>query len=182
MAEFNYIQDGIFTVSDFFTPSMCDRYVERSESLGFTDAPINSAFGSEIRKDVRNNSRVMIDDQTCADDLWVGIRDYIPLRLGVWTACGINERFRFYRYEIGQQFDWHFDGHFERENGERSQLTLMVYLNDKFTGGETAFESVNIEPVRGLALIFLHKLRHKGMPVISGSKYVLRSDVMYKET
>ena len=42
----------------------------------------------------------------------------------------MNERLRFYRYDIGQQFDWHYDGYFERDNGERSYLTLMVYLND----------------------------------------------------
>jgi hypothetical protein len=30
---------------------------------------------------------------------------------------------------------------FSRENGERSQLTFMVYLNSDFNGGETKFYS-----------------------------------------
>ena len=34
------------------------------------------------------------------------------------------------------EFDWHYDGCFERENGERSFLTFMVYLNEGFAGGD----------------------------------------------
>jgi hypothetical protein len=40
---------------------------------------------------------------------------------------------------VGQKFAPHFDGFFRRSNGERSQLTFMVYLNADFTGGETKF-------------------------------------------
>ena len=56
----------------------------------------------------------------------------------------------------------------------------MVYLNDGFSGGETAFEDVVIEPVKGMALFFIHQILHKGQPVTKGRKYVLRTDVMYK--
>ena len=70
--------------------------------------------------------------------------------VGLWC---VNERLRFYRYDIGQQFDWHYDGAFERDNGERSQLTFMVYLNDGFVGGETALEGAIISPRKGLAPI-----------------------------
>ncbi len=49
-----------------------------------------------------------------------------------WTPAGLNERLRLYRYDVGQKFDWHRDGCFERDNGERSQFTFMIYLNDDF--------------------------------------------------
>ena len=179
LPEYNYITDQIFTVSDFFTSEQCDTYVELAESIGFDEAPINTAFGPLMRKDIRNNSRVILDDQARADELWQLIPDYIPHQLGFWSACGLNERFRFYRYDVGQQFDWHRDGYFERENGERSQLTFMVYLNDAFKGGETSFEEVTISPEKGLALFFVHQNLHKGEPVVEGRKYVLRSDIMY---
>jgi hypothetical protein len=180
MPEYNYITDQIFTVSEFFTPEECNAYIDLAESIGFDDAPINTAFGPQIRKDVRNNTRVMLDDQAHADDLWSRIPDYIPHSLGDWTACGANGRLRFYRYDVGQQFDWHYDGYFERDNGERSQLTFMVYLNDGFQGGDTTFEGVNIVPQAGLALFFIHRIRHKGQPIVNGRKYVLRTDVMYR--
>lgn len=55
----------------------------------------------------------------------------------------------------------------------------MVYLNDDFEGGDTHFEHLAIRPQTGMALIFVHELRHEGSAVVRGRKYVLRSDVMY---
>ena len=89
-------------------------------------------------------------------------------------------RVDFYRYDVGQQFDWHYDGCYERPNGERSWLTFMIYLNGDFDGGQTAFENAAVEPDTGMALFFVHQVLHKGQPVTNGRKYVLRSDVMYR--
>lgn len=180
MPEYTWITDEIFTVADFCTAEECAANIALADSLGFGDAPINSAFGPQIRKDVRNNSRVMLDDVERAAELWQRCEVYVPKFLGGWQAVGVNERLRFYRYDLGQQFEWHYDGAFERENGERSKLTFMIYLNDGFEGGETSFESTSIVPQTGLALFFVHQIRHKGQPVIRGRKYVLRTDVMYR--
>ena len=104
------------------------------------------------------------------------------------VAIGVNKRLRFYRYDPGQFFDWHTDGYFSRDNGDRSRLTFMVYLNEGFTGGETSFtddavapqfSDFSVTPTTGLALVFAHRLAHKGQQVIDGRKYVLRTDVMY---
>lgn len=180
MPEYNWITDEIFTVSEFFTADECDAYIRRAESSGFADAPINTAFGPQLRQDVRNNTRVMIDDADLAEQLWQRSVDYVPKFVGDWMAIGVNERFRFYRYDTGQQFDWHYDGAFERTNGERSRLTFMIYLNDNFDGGQTSFEGHTVTPETGLALFFAHQIRHKGQPVTKGRKYVLRTDVMYR--
>ena len=180
MPEYNYISDEICTVDEFFTPEECDAYIEHAESIGFDDAPIDTAFGPVVRKDVRNNMRVMVEDQTRANNLWERIPDYIPHTIADCCVCGVNERLRFYRYDIGQQFDWHYDGYFQRENGERSRLTFMVYLNDDFEGGETAFDGIRVKPRKGMALFFLHQILHKRQPVVKGRKYVLRTDVMYR--
>lgn len=182
MPEYNYITDRIFTVSEFFTAETCEKYIKLAEDVGFHEAPINTTYGPEIHKDIRNNTRVIIDDKGLATELWDRITDYVPLHLGRWTACGVNERFRFYRYDVGQMFNWHYDGYYQRDNGERSQLTFMVYLNEGFEGGETTIERMDIVPKAGLALIFVHQIRHKGQPVSKGRKYVLRTDVMYQRT
>jgi hypothetical protein len=180
MPDYTWVTENIFTVNDFFTPTECADYVQWGESLGFADAPITTSFGPQIRRDVRNNTRVMIDDSERAAELWRRSVDYIPIVVGDWRAVGVNERFRLYRYDVGQQFDWHYDGAYERGNGERSWLTFMVYLNGDFEGGQTSFDQLAIEPECGKALIFAHHLRHKGEPVSSGRKYVLRTDVMYR--
>lgn len=180
MPEYNWINEEIFTVSGFFTADECEASIQLAESEGFSDAPINTTAGPQLRYDVRNNTRAMIDDVDRAKALWDRSIDYIPQLPGGMNPVGINERFRFYRYDVGQQFDWHYDGAFERSNGEESRLTFMVYLNDDFAGGRTLFDNTAIEPETGLALFFVHKIRHKGEPVIEGRKYVLRTDVMYR--
>lgn len=92
----------------------------------------------------------------------------------------LNERFRIYRYTEGQRFAWHRDGSFRRSTDEESYYTLMVYLNEGFEGGRTEFaDHAVVEPATGRALVFYHPLLHQGAPVVRGTKYVLRTDVMY---
>lgn len=143
--------------------------------------------GGVMRKDVRNNTRVMSDHVEDANYLWERLKPFLPAKMGTeWHVTGLNERFRFYRYEPGQYFAWHYDGCFRRNEIEESLYTLMVYLNDDFTGGETKFElkypheQVVVTPKKGMALLFEHYQFHEGSAVTAGIKYVLRSDVMYR--
>lgn len=73
----------------------------------------------------------------------------------------------------------HKDGPWH-ENGLSSQLTLLVYLNDDFSGGNTDFRDFQVAPVPGTALLFIHDTWHEGSAVMQGTKYVLRSDVLYR--
>lgn len=180
MTRLNQISDSIFTVSEFLTTEECSAYIRLSEDAGYTDAPITTSWGPLHRPEVRNNTRVMIDDEPRAVALWDRAREFVTDWDENWTPVGLNERFRFYRYETGQQFNWHYDGCYERPNGERSWLTFMIYLNSQFEGGQTVFEHTAVAPETGMALFFVHELKHKGQAVTSGRKYVLRSDVMYR--
>jgi hypothetical protein len=53
----------LFVIPQFLTPEECLGFIERSEQLGYTDAPINSSFGPLLRKDVRDNQRILLDDR-----------------------------------------------------------------------------------------------------------------------
>ena len=55
------------------------------------------------------------------------------------------------------------------------------HLNDQFSGGETEFDDFSVQPKTGTALIFKHEIKHKGCKVISGTKYALRTDIMFKK-
>lgn len=171
---------SVFCVRSFLPPEECAAWIQRAEQIGFDEAPIHTAAGPRRRPDVRNNRRVLYDSAADAERLWQRARPFVPQHREVWQPIGLNERLRFYRYEVGQQFEWHYDGCHERENGERSWLTFMIYLNDGYGGGQTAFADFTVEPVAGTALLFEHEVRHKGQPVTYGCKYVLRSDVMYR--
>jgi hypothetical protein len=173
------LADGIFTLEKVLTLEECCEYITFTEAKGYEDAPITTASGFAMRPDIRNNARVIVDDVERADLLWQRIRDAVPAFLKGRQAIGLNERFRFYRYDPGERFAPHRDGAYRRPNGEESLLTFMVYLNEGFVGGETNFDTVSVTPRLGMALLFEHPLRHEGAAVTSGRKYVLRSDVMY---
>lgn len=174
--------EDIFTVKSILSDEYCDQLITDSEKLGYVDAPITTAGGPVMAKDIRNNRRVIYDDFELAENLWEIVKPFVPAEFNEKTAIGLNERFRFYRYDPGQRFNWHYDGCYRRSNGEQSFFTLMFYLNDGFEGGTTEFEdTTNIIPEKGDALIFWHYQRHIGNEIISGRKYVLRTDVMYRK-
>lgn len=173
------IANGIYTIANVLTPEECQEYIAFTEGIGYGDAPITAGGEFVMRPDIRNNARVIVDDEARAAELWQRVRSEVPRFLEGRQAIGLNERFRFYRYDPGERFAPHTDGAFRRENGEESLLTIMVYLNGGFTGGETNFGEVWVVPEPGLVLIFDHHLLHEGSEVTSGRKYVLRSDVMY---
>jgi prolyl 4-hydroxylase len=174
------IASGIYTVPSVLSVEECSAYIALIEGIGFSAAPINMAGGRErIMSGVRNNTRVMFDDPQTAASLWARLSSEIPVFLNGRQGIGLNERLRFYRYEPGQRFAPHSDGSYTSPTGDRSLLTLMVYLNEGFEGGETKFNEVDVVPQTGMALIFKHELWHEGAEVMSGRKYVLRTDVMY---
>ena len=119
----------VITVDDVLSPDECAAMIRRIEAAGPTLAPITTPSGFEVRTDIRNNTRVMFDDPVTAGLLFERVRAKVPRRLEHdWVLCGANERLRCYRYERGQYFAPHFDGAFTRHRGERSLLTMMVYL------------------------------------------------------
>lgn len=185
MPEFHDIAQGIFTVSDLFTPEECDEYVRLAERIGFGDAPITTAAGPVRIPSIRNNDRVMLDDPQQAAVLWERIAPFVR-RANLYPEVipvGVNERLRFYRYDPGQAFRWHRDGFYQSPDGSRSHLTYMVYLNDDFAGGETKFREPHplaVKPVKGTALVFAHPLSHEGAEIKSGRKYVVRTDIMFR--
>jgi prolyl 4-hydroxylase len=172
----------VFTIDDVLSLAECRSLIERIEALGPTAAPITTPGGFEMRPDVRNNTRVIFDDPAFAATLFARIEPHLPSRLFAMTPTGANERFRCYRYDVDQRFAPHYDGTFIRSERERSQLTFMVYLNDDFAGGATAFHDFDesVVPRAGRALLFQHFLLHEGCTVTRGVKYVLRSDVMFR--
>lgn len=181
-----------FTIPEFFSPETCAAWIDWSESTGYEPA---SFSGGRIQA-VRNNDRIIDDNPERAASMWDRLKPLLPehvLRfeamrrgaIGPHEACGLNERFRWYRYHPGQRFKRHVDGAFTRDNGETSLWTVLLYLNEVTEGGQTRLFMGRagdplVTPSPGLLLCFEHKLAHEGIEVFRGTKYVLRTDLMYR--
>lgn len=118
-------------------------------------------------------------------------------RVQRWGFRRLNDRMRFLRYGSGQFFRPHCDAAY-REPGKdvKTLFTLHLYLNDskqtvgdkaELQGGATSFLSrdekrkMDVDPKAGRVLIFQHRnLYHSGDDVISGTKYTMRTDIMYE--
>jgi predicted 2-oxoglutarate/Fe(II)-dependent dioxygenase YbiX len=172
---------SIWTIENFLSESECKELIDMSEAIGYEEAEVSFSEGAKMMKSLRNNYRLLYESFELADKLWQKLTPFCPEKLEDNEAIGLNEQFRFYRYEPGQRFKRHIDGRFKRNTFEESRITFMIYLNEDCEGGETIFDEVTIKPKTGDALCFIHELKHEGSAVTSGIKYVLRSDVMYRK-
>lgn len=160
---------------------------------------------------MRSNANV---EWTVSDALLAPIfercRDHLPQRVASGDLCGVNARWRLYRYNQREVFRPHIDSPwpgsgvdadgnfcFDMYGDRKSQLTFLLYLNDDFEGGHTSFfeEAAGDQPgpgnkicavkvPQGGALCFFHgehplSLWHEGSTVSAGTKYVVRSEVLY---
>lgn len=207
--EIGGVQEA-FILHNVLTPEECDAYIDITEQLGYTDAPITTGLNqAKMLPEVRDNLRVMWEvSEQITMPIWERISHLIPQEVTMHNVHRVdetkplNDRFRFYRYDINQQFRPHFDGCYRKNSQESSHYTFIVYLNDGFEGGETVFfpggknslwtnrvvaTETRVNPRRGSALVFRHtgtnSPLHEGAPHFSNGakKYVLRSDIMYKQ-
>lgn len=172
------------------------------EKRGYEVVKLNVGNGKEILcPEVRKGYRAVVDDKMLADELWRRISTVLSNdtqlheasfngKLGL-KAVGLNERLRFLRYNPGDYFLPHNDGAYQRDDpsnlryGERSYVTMQLYLNEGFEGGATRLLArdksmgYDVVPKTGSVLLFQHDTYHEGSLVVTGQKYAMRTDVMY---
>ena len=184
---------------------------------------LGGGHGRTHREDARNNEYTVITDQALADKLFQRVSPLLPQNLEwmsdnayftkdvggrEWSIVGCVDRLRFYKYKKHEEYPEHMDGSYSRtitynnkvpeSYKQHSFLTLLIYLNEEFQGGETKFfpdkqhcrflrdienKQVihEIQPKQGMALINIHNILHEGSKVYSGTKYVLRTDILYQK-
>jgi predicted 2-oxoglutarate/Fe(II)-dependent dioxygenase YbiX len=169
-------------INNFLTEEECNNLIQFGDDSGFELSKIRTGQGDIIREDIRNNDRVIVKDGgVIADELFEKVRDELPEVIGQWQLKGLNEQVKIYKYTKGQQFKMHRDAPYVRHDNEQSFLTMMVYLNEGFEGGDTFFLDQQVKSETGKCLIFWQDQLHAGMEVTEGVKYAIRTDVMYEK-
>ncbi|KAG4066119.1 hypothetical protein HA402_010321 [Bradysia odoriphaga] len=182
-----------YLLHNVFTTEECENLIKTSEAAGYSEALVHIGGGRQVlMKGYRDGSRVMIDDTEFVACLLQRISPHLPATFADERLLEINERLRFLRYDEGDQFQPHSDASYGRpDNSARTLITLQIYLNENFEGGETTFlprrgdrttKSVPVVPKTGMILVFEHNILHEGSLVKSGRKYTIRTDVLYTMT
>lgn len=155
-------------IHDFLSSDECVAFIRKSGALAYEPGTVAGV----VDDNVRNNERVIFDDASLASDLFQRAAPFPPTLLENHSLAELNERWRFYRYKLGQTFFPHRDGAYLRmKTCEQSELTFMIYLNEGMVGGETRFFEdieqafrypprpyISVQPKAGTALIFLHSI------------------------
>lgn len=179
----------VLSVPGFMPAPACDWLVRRaSDRIGPAEV-YDPATGRGRRDGVRTNSACAFD-LLSLDLVMVLLRERV-LRITGLPAHGL-EPLQVLRYGPGETFDWHVDYLTPDSPGLAEDMarkgqriaTLLVYLNDDYEAGETAFESTGLKHrgAPGDALMWANTLpdgrpdprtRHAGLPPSSGVKWVV---------
>ena len=140
----------------------------------------------------REDGRAVTSDQRATHDTTLP-RGTDPLVTAVetrisdaftWPIADTTE-LQLVRYLPGASFQNHYDFHppaYLVESGRRQRVaSLIIYLNDVWEGGETAFDDAGLAvfPAQGNALFFSYRVPrrasmtcHAGRPPTSGEKWI----------
>jgi hypothetical protein len=188
--HFDFTVPLLWTVDSLLSEAECAVLLSAHADAEWLPATINSAAGRVVETRVRDSRTAIVRDPELAALLYARALPHLPARMRDQMGgrprqvrpFGLYQPLRIYRYEIGEHFGLHHDQSYQDPGGRRSLLTFMVYLNEGFSGGETSFPEQGqvITPRTGMALLFQHMLLHAGERVTSGTKYALRTDVLFE--
>lgn len=218
--------DQIFTLDNVLDASECNLLKQLGDEKGWNkSAPSGGGHGRTGREDPRTNKFCVLENERLTQKLWDQVADHLPANLtflgdnvyfnsitkgAEWTPKFVINKLRVYKYEVGNAFPEHIDYKVKRtvyrdgeEYVQQSFLTMLVYLNEDFTGGETGYwpnhngihcrflrnveqqqckkeHQVLIKPKMGMAVIQDQNILHEGLPTKKGIKYILRTDIIHE--
>lgn len=110
---------------------------------------------------------------------------HIPsdIRIDDLRPCGVDENMQLYKLQGGASaVSQHMDEDFYGQNQSIALFSILIYLNNGYTGGETIFNRIILAPRVGVGsgLLFRHNILHEGLTVQSGEKYVLKTDLFFR--
>jgi hypothetical protein len=167
MLTYSYLNDQIITIDNFLSDTKCDEFID----------------GINNNKATRNftNSGNFVNHRYVDEKLSQSFYQTLIDRLDSPMICKLkinraNHLIMTGKYDKSQEFGLHTDtgAHYDRIAAEKSNYTLLIYLNDDYDGGTTSFfddkfrHLLEIVPKKGMALLFDIGLWHQGNKVMNG--------------
>lgn len=131
--------------------------------------------GMEIT-DKRKSSVAFIDNIENVDER---LKEYLKnlIQIKGFEVTGLGP-YQFTEYKVGEYYDWHTDSSKDGEYKDRF-CSIVIQLNDEYEGGylqlkdESGDYTIQLDKGIGRMYIFYSNIRHRVMPVTSGTRYSL---------
>lgn len=173
------LENKIFTIPNFLTNNECDKFImditNKQDITNFTSVSNfkNDKYVDEILSYYFYGKIENIFKQNLINQLQI-VKPNNLIMTGM--------------YNENQQFGLHTDTglYYDKQNNLKSRFTLLIYLNDDFTNGETSFYDDNfthildVIPQKGMSLLFDIDMWHKGNIVIGNTKFWIGCEIIGK--
>jgi hypothetical protein len=151
---------------------------EPSTILGDIDNKLNdekklrTSSNMYIANYMHTNEYLNNFDKKCNDVINLVLPGYVR-HFGITEEIYNKEHFQLLKYTSGGKFDRHYDSF----PAAKRAVSVLIYLNDEYEGGEIEFVNFNvkIKPKSGTLILFPsnYPYAHIAHPVTSGTKYVV---------
>jgi prolyl 4-hydroxylase len=187
----------IAVIERFASPEICGWLIERARAGLVRAQTIDPKTGRPHYEDTARTNSASPFDVAHMDMVLVMLRARIA-RLTQLPILGFEDS-QVLHYAPGEEFKPHFDFLDTRESGHAAAvaaggqrvLTFLIYLNEGFDGGETAFPQLGwrYKGRTGDALLFFNatpdgapdrRTLHAGVPTTSGEKYLFSQWVRFR--
>lgn len=186
----NAVPPGMLVVQNFLAPAFCDSLVRECEGVSgerHTVSDVGMRGDTPTSRTSEARSSEFIDIRTLSVDIVGVVRQVFGNVVGPHFRRQIDwfELPEILRYRAGGEYKPHADAdnwNAVEKKWERMidrDLSILLYLNEGFGGGEIDFPNfaLKLAPKRGLLIAFPSDARyvHAARPVTSGIRYALVS-------
>lgn len=190
----NNLHREILVAQRFLSDDICDEYIEYIQSqqeidLSVFDAEATNKTGAiswEVDKKTRDTQTVDIEpiQDVVVDLMKVAVSQHLNPFFNVEIQN--SEQPQILVYHPGGHYKPHIDGEalFNDGSGQlrwkrnvERDISMVIYLNDNFEGGEIVFphQAISIKPRKGMMVAFpsTHHFLHGVNPVTNGVRYAI---------
>lgn len=171
--------DKLHTIKNFLTNEECSNILNKCK----TELELKPGGTTAGNNEKRKSSVAFVNNIHSVDDKLKSVLKTL-IQIKGFEVTGLGP-YQFTEYKIGQFYDWHTDS----DEGEYKYrfCSIVIQLNDEYEGGylqlkdESGDNTIQLDKGIGTMYIFYSNIRHRVMPVTSGTRYSLVNWVSLKE-
>ena len=140
----------IFTLDNILSHDECSTLIEKTNNIGWNkSSPSGGGHGRTGNEDARTNKFCVLFDEILANQIWNQVKIFLPDDLSFvgenvyfnsitkgeeWKPSYIYNKFRIYKYDIGDAFPEHIDYKVKRniikDNKEFVEQSFLTFSHD----------------------------------------------------